>query len=234
MPVNLSNLAMSNVSAGTSGSTPPSGDPYWSSVSLLLETALPSSITDATGKNIITNYFTAVNGSVYQVGTSSAEFADSCNLKIASTSNFGYGTGDFTIEYWVYNRATSVGTMLDQRFANDIGVQPAIYTSTGTNLVYYTAGGNQIIATDAMPSYSTWYFVAVSKNSGITRMFVNGTQVGSFTDSYNYGNTIPLTFGSSAEGLAGYTGYMQQLRITKGVGRYTGNFTTPTQPFPTN
>ena len=86
-----------------------------------------------------------------------------------------------------------------------------------------------------MPSLNTWYFVALSKNSGVTKLYVNGTQVGSqFNDGVSYTANLQLTLGSSADGPAPLTGYMQQVRITKGVGRYPNNFTAPSAPFPTN
>jgi hypothetical protein len=236
MSLTLSNLSVSNVSAGTGGSTPPSGDPYWTDVSFLLETATPSSITDATGKNSITNNSVTVNGSVYQVGTSSAFFIGG-NLRVAGTSNFSYGSGDFTIEFWMNtNYASASGAvMFDQRGANIAMPAPTIYTSNGTNLIYYVNGVNQIVGTDAIPSTDTWYFVALSKNSGSTKLYVNGTQVGStFSDGVSYTDNLQLVLGTTADGPAPFTGYMQQVRITKGVGRYPSNFTAPTQPFPTN
>lgn len=235
MSLTLSNLSVSNVSAGTGGSTPPSGDPYWNNVSFLLETALPSSITDATGKNSITNNSVTVSGAVYQVGTSSAAFASGANLKVAGNSNFSYGTGDFTIEFWVYKTATATTVFVDQRVINDASVAPAIYSDNGTNLVYYVNGGAQIVGTNVIPATYTWYFVALSKNSGSTKMFVNGTQVGStFSDGYNYIANSPLTLGDAAVPAAPLNGNMQQVRITKGVGRYPNDFTAPAAPFPTN
>lgn len=236
MSLTLSNLTMSNVSAGTGGSTPPGGDPYWADVSFLLETATPSSITDATGKNAITNNSVTVSDSVYQVGTSSAAFASGAYLRVAGNSNFSYSSGDFTIEFWMRNSVSGVPqVMFDQRGANIAQNAPTIYTTDGTNLVYYVAGGDQIIGTGAIPSTDTWYFVALSKNSGSTKLYVNGTQVGStFSDGYTYDSNLQLTLGTTADGPAPFTGYMQQVRITKGVGRYPNNFTAPAAPFPTN
>ena len=236
MSLTLSNLSVSNVSAGTGGSTPPSGDPYWTDVSFLMETATPSSITDATGKNSITNNSVTVSDSVYQVGTSSAAFASGAYLRVAGNSNFSYGSGDFTIEFWMRNSVSgSAEVMFDQRGANIAMAAPVIYTSTGTDLIYYVQGTNQIIGTGAIPSTDTWYFVALSKNSGVTKLYVNGTQVGNtFNDGVSYTSNLQLTLGTTADGPAPFTGYMQQVRITKGVGRYPNNFTAPAVPFPTN
>ena len=235
MSLTLSNLTMSNVSAGTGGSTPPSGDPYWSDVSFLLETATPSSITDATGKNSITNNSVTVSDSVYQVGTSSAAFASAAYLNVVGTSNFSYGSGDFTIEFWMRNSVSGVAAVFIDQRTTGADAAPAIYTVNGTNLAYYVNAGDQIVASGAIPSTDTWYFVALSKNSGVTKLYVNGTQVGNtFNDGVSYTSNLPLRLAGSNFGTAPFTGYMQQVRITKGVGRYPNNFTAPAAPFPTN
>ena len=68
-------------------------------------------------------------------------------------------------------------------------------------------------------------------------MFVNGTQVGStYSDSTNYvhngGSSINVYWGNYAGNLGGdYIGYMQDMRVTKGLARYTSNFTAPTATF---
>jgi hypothetical protein len=98
-------------------------------------------------------------------------------------------------------------------------------------LKYYT-NSNDRISSGALTA-TTWYHVAVSKSSGSTKMFINGTQVGStYTDANNYGTSAPLgigTYWSSGSPVTTSTlnGYIDDLRITKGYARYTANFTVP-------
>lgn len=149
-------------------------------------------------------------------------------LKVASQPDFGFGTDDFTIEFWVYrNNAALTEGFLDFKTTNP-QVTPNIY-AVGSNLYYFTNGSVRITGTAAIPLANTWYHIAVSRVSGNTRMFVNGAQVGStYADANNY-ITTQLVIGNNYVYTAGLNGYMDDLRISKGLGRYTsGGFTAPT------
>ena len=81
---------------------------------------------------------------------------------------------------------------------------------------------------------NNWNHIAVSRSSGTAKSFVNGTQVASWSSSLDYSDaTIE---GGSAHSNLGFTnfnfdGYIDDLRITNGVGRYTSNFTVPTAAY---
>lgn len=210
-------------------------DPYFASVISLLHfdgSDGSTTITDVIG----TKSWTA--SGVAQLDTSQSVFGGSSlqvvggNGKILSGSDAGdqLGTGDFTIEFW-YLAGTLSGTdiIFDTR-ASAAAVAPAIYT-TGSSLRFFTNNADRITA--GTLSTGVWYHIALSRVSGTTRFFVNGVQGGiSYTDSNNYVNQI------MAYGDASYTtgnpinGHVDEARITKGVGRYTGNFTPPASPFP--
>jgi hypothetical protein len=152
-----------------------------------------------------------------------------------SSLNYGYGTGDFTIEFWLYLNSTGLQTIVSNLSAATGGVQPHIYINT--TIRYYTNSADRI--TGAALSAGQWYHIAVSRGSGSTRLFVNGTQSGStYADTNNYTATAPLGVGTYWEAGAPITtstlnGYIDDLRITKGYARYTANFTAPTAAFPT-
>ena len=79
-------------------------------------------------------------------------------------------------------------------------------------------------------STNTWYHIAVVKNSGVTKLYVNGIGAStSYSDSRNYGSSQPVQIGNDDSGNY-FQGYMSNFRIVKGVAVYTGNFTTPTSP----
>ena len=66
-------------------------------------------------------------------------------------------------------------------------------------------------------------------------MFINGTQEGAtFTDNTNYNQTNNMIVGADRSGANGLVGYLDDVRITTGVCRYTATFTAPTSSFPTN
>jgi hypothetical protein len=154
-------------------------------------------------------------------------------LDVGSNSAFGYGLSDFTIELWVYRNVSSeVQVILDQRAGTPGQLVPTLYFNA-TALFYYANGGNLI--TGGVVPVSQWVHIAVSRSGTSTRLFINGLQTGStFTDTFNYINS-PVRIGDGNDGVSptvSLNGYIDDLRITKGVARYTANFTPPTAPFP--
>jgi len=153
----------------------------------------------------------------------------------ANSSLNAFGSGNFTIEFWVYLNTTQTSIFYDGRAVGTIGAAPSIYVLNNA-LFYFTNNANRI--TGATLSNTTWTHIAVSRSGTSTRMFINGTQTGStYTDSVVYVNyaSRPI-IGGDGNNLSStnfLNGYMEDLRVTKGIARYTANFTAPTAPFPT-
>jgi hypothetical protein len=147
-----------------------------------------------------------------------------------STVNFVFGTGDFTIEFWMYLNSTTQGHPIDFRPSSVNGAYPTLYITSNT-LIYFVDSSNRI--TSSSLSTSTWYHVAISRSGTSTKMFINGTQNGStYTDSTNYlCKANGPRIGANDGGTGGVNGYIDDLRITKGFARYTTNFTPPTAAF---
>jgi hypothetical protein len=161
------------------------------------------------------NYF---NGSSYLSGDGS--------------SGLALSTGDFTIELWVFaNSFTSQPQLISFNPASTNGAYPLIYINSSGGLVYYV--NNSTAITGGSASIGVWHHVAVARSGTSTKMFLNGTQVGStYSDTNNY------SVGASRPniGKAGYNdtsyldGYISNLRVVKGTAVYTANFTPPTTP----
>jgi hypothetical protein len=99
---------------------------------------------------------------------------------------------------------------------------------SSSNLVLNVLGATRITGTSALPLNNTWYHIAVSRSGTSTKMFVNGTQVGStWTDTTNY-IAAPLYLGARYDGAIPFHGYIDDVRISKGIARYTTTFTAPT------
>jgi len=152
-----------------------------------------------------------------------------------SNINYGYGTGDFTIEFWLYLNATTTQTIVSNLTAvSGASVAPHIYYENASGIRYYVNSADRI--TGSALSTGQWYHIAVSRSGSSTKMFINGTQTGStYTDTNNYGTSNPLGVGDYAVPLTGVStlnGYIDDLRITKGYARYTTTFTPPTAAFP--
>ena len=146
------------------------------------------------------------------------------------------GTGDFTIEFWVYFAAGSTATrfLLDWRPASTEGVYPMIYTTAASAIAFYVSSLNRIVG--GTVSATTWTHIALCRSGSSTRLFLDGVQTGStYTDTNNYlGPANRPVIGASGLSLGGsaLNGYIDDLRITK-FARYTANFTPPTAAFPT-
>jgi hypothetical protein len=147
-----------------------------------------------------------------------------------SNQNFNFGTGDFTIEFWVNpisqggHGSSNNDCLIDFRPGSN-GVYGTLYIfSNGTGVYWYVNSANRI--TGGAISNSVWTHIALCRASGSTRLFLNGTQSGStYTDSNNY-LVSPIMIGEFNDGTGGgnFNGYIDDLRITKFV-RYTSTFT---------
>jgi hypothetical protein len=152
-------------------------------------------------------------------------------VSLVSQLDFGFGTGDFTIEGWFYRDTTGVAVSLfDFRTAATQNA-PWVFITSGGTLAYYVNGSTRISGAGGITAGS-WHHVAVSRSGTNTKMFVNGTQIGvTWTDTTNYIQS-PLTIGARFTGaLEFFNGYIDDVRVTKGVARYTTTFTAPTSAF---
>jgi hypothetical protein len=102
-----------------------------------------------------------------------------------------------------------------------------------------TAVGNAQISTAQSKfggvSVGTWSHIAAVRYNGVARVYTNGVSGTPVNCSLNFSDiTYPPNIGgySHAPSTEPYNGYIDDLRITKGVARYTANFTPPTAPFP--
>jgi len=234
----ISNVRITNTAVYTSAFTPNTAPlTAISGTSLLLSTINGAIFDNAMMNNLETVGNAQISTSVVKYGTGSLAFDGTGDYLVsnpATTNLYAFGTGDFTIEFWVYiNNVSGTQVIYDCRPASGEGLYPTIYTSGGV-LAYYTNSDNRI--TGSSLSANTWYHIAVSRSGSSTKMFVNGTQTGStYTDSNNYINTAGRPFiGGNANtvGSNSLNGYIDDLRITKGYARYTATFTPPTAALP--
>lgn len=150
-------------------------------------------------------------------------------VTVPTTPDFAFGTGAFTIELWVY-RVGNAGAnqiLVDLRPSNP-SVSIVLYLST-TYVPTFLVNGVNVITGGAAVALNTWTHIAVAKSGTSTKMFVNGTQSGStYTDNNNYIQS-GLVIGANFTHGSLLNGYIDDLRIEKGVAKYTANFTAPTQ-----
>ena len=152
-------------------------------------------------------------------------------LRTQSNPALAFGTGDLTLECWIYQTETSVG-QYRVIFADNVYGSTGGYTLYSYNnaLNLWKGGSVEVIAPAGTITLNAWTHVAWSRSGSSNRLFINGTQVGATTsDSTNYIGTSSYICASVAAGFP-FAGYVDDIRITKGVARYTANFTAPTPP----
>jgi hypothetical protein len=152
-------------------------------------------------------------------------------INVASDPDFNFGTGSFTIDFWIYRNRTSATEFLFDMRTTDPELSPVLQLNSSNQLLYYVNGSAVITSTSTIPG-STWTHIALSRNvvTGIaatseTRMYINGTQEGStYLDNNNYGQR-PVRIGANYQGNFGFYGHIDDFRLTKGISRYVSNFT---------
>ena len=175
-------------------------------------------------------------------GGSSIAFDGSGDYLVASdTPAYDFGSGNFTIEFWIYRAATGDFMPIEKTINGQFGSWYIQFT-TATNVISWncssTGASNNMfnnVSFGTLPSLNTWYHVAVVRNGSAFTGYINGTgtSIGTSTATIfksTYGITVGAHNGSASFYL---NGYMDDIRITRGIARYTANFTPPTAPFPT-
>jgi hypothetical protein len=193
-------------------------------------------IFDNTGKNNLETVADAqIDTSVKKYGTGSMEFDGTGDwLIMKDTPEMVFGTGDFTIEFWVNtNQTVNEFAVVDFRTVN--GFFPFIAHDSTRGVFYYLNSGYRIESNTVL-TIGIWYHIAVARSGSSTKLFIDGTQAGS---TYTNSNSLSVGANRPAIGINGESlgtlplnGYIDDLRITKGVARYTSAFTPPTAAFP--
>ena len=170
-----------------------------------------------------------ITTSIVKYGSGAGDFRKTGTVLIPSGMNFG--TGDFTVECWVYWN-TAVG-------AQELGIfqlsTASGYEQSNANLALFVVGTGKYafylgsyVPTSVDVQTLTWTHIAISRASGTLRFFVNGQNVFQTSNSYNFNKSqgvIGGYYGSNFNGDA----VLDDFRVTRGLARYTANFTPPNE-----
>ena len=142
-----------------------------------------------------------------------------------------FGTGAFTIEFFVNLRTVgSAQVFFDARPENTNGLYPTLFVGSNNKLNYYTNTGDRITSSETL-SANTWYYIALCKSGTSTKLFLNGTQVGStYSDSHDYVDSGRMRVGTSGFKISDgfhFNGVISNVRVVNSA-LYTSNFTAPT------
>ena len=151
----------------------------------------------------------------------------------SASSNYTLN-GDFTLEYWF--NSTDTGATFNDQFClgsdYNLGIfvrlnsSDSIYMSNGTN--YSNGYVNDLLS---LCPVGTWNHLAFSRTGTTLKIFVNGTQrySGTNTVTFNPGGTRIELFICTGDGRT-FPGYISNFRIIKGTGLYSSAFTPSTTP----
>ena len=224
--------------SSASSSVTPNLDPYSSYVVLLLHMDGANGATTFTDSSTTPKSISRFGSA--QISTAQSKFGGgslflngSSYLSLPQSFDWNFSNGDFTVECWVYllsqgRPEPEVGfnhffSVVDQNTFGFKSWRDAYYLYTGTTDV----------STEIGPVLNSWQHLALSKNGASIKIFINGIQKGSsaVSPSKVFGSNGVAFIGSGYTGEY-FHGYIDELRITKGVARYTTGFTPSTAPFP--
>jgi hypothetical protein len=174
-----------------------------------------------------------ISTSVFKYGTGSMKFDGTGDYLLTPNKTlFSFGTGDFTIEMWVYpNSFAGYNTLIEARSGGTVSSYGLFIDITTGKIYWYDASGVQLSSSGL--TLNAWAHVAVSRTSGVLKLFIAGVQVYSAANTNAQNPTGNFVIGRNIESSPIYfNGYIDDLRVTKGIGRYTATFTPPTAAFP--
>jgi hypothetical protein len=155
---------------------------------------------------------------------------------VGDSASFGFGTGDFTLDGWFY--ATSLGgaTMFSVgTFGNGL----LIRRQGGTNDDIYVAGTSYNYPDGLGLNLNQWTHIAVTRESGVLKVFLNGVQRLSVTAGDDLGASQPFVVGAALHSIDeepwgamdAFEGYVDAIRVVKGLAIWSEDFTPPSSPY---
>ncbi len=201
--------------------------------------------TTFTDSSLTPKTMTAHGGAI--TSTAQSVFGGSSGLFVKATTSyidtpnstdFDPGAGDFTVDFRIYiNSQSSLFSFFGKwTTAGSLDYVPVL--SGGVVTFFYTVDGSNILAPTFAwaPSNSTWYHVAFVRSGNNLNLYVNGVATGGTVDFT--GVTIasvsnPFVIGANSTGSNPADAYFDEFRLSKGIARWTANFTPPAAPYTT-
>lgn len=210
-------------------------DPHWSLVKLLLNfdgadgstTFVDSS---ASARGMSRSGAVALATGVKKYGAASAKFSGGSLQTANASADFDLSTGDWTMEFWVSPDLVTGSPHL-LTIGNAEAYRATLYISNGT-LIFWskTTSSNYANRITTTISVGVWTHLCLERKGGVITLYKDGQSVGTTNTTVLPAGSLYMFFGTQPwGGLSGdiYYGYLDDLRLTMGVARYSGNFTPP-------
>jgi hypothetical protein len=228
-------------------------DPYIGYVSLLLKMNGANGSTAFTDSSLYNNTVTA-NGNA-QISTAQSRFDGASAyfdgsgdfLSFPNNSLFAFGAAPFTIEMWIYQAGTPNGSaVISEQYtgpgdavAFSIGFcSGSAGSTTGSRPFFGLYNGSSWTGAVSATSLNNnqWYHIAGVRSGNTLTLYIDGVSVATTTTTYSIGVDEQIFIGKrwDASGTpSDFNGYIDELRVTKGIARYVSTFQPRTTPFPT-
>lgn len=228
--------AVQQMLLGTGG-----GDPYYANVSLLLHmdgsnggTTFTDNSSNAYTPTLLGSTTPTTSTAQIKFGTASGYFfsssASGLQYPIATPLDIYSSSSTFTLETWVYPLSNNNRSIIGSWEGNFSGDRYLLCLVGG--VLYINWDGGTLMSGGSVPN-NTWTYIALVRNGNVFTAYINGVSVA--TTTYSVAPTRGWWYtqiGVYATNNWPFDGYMDELRITKGIARYTANFTPPTAAFP--
>lgn len=210
-------------------------DPSFASVTLLCHFDGTNGSTTIVDSSSIARTMTATGNA--QLTTTGSQFGSAClaldgsgdTVTTPDSVGLDFGSGNFTMECWV-NPAGVLQYNILTRYTS--GFAGWIWSTT--NFLATTSGSSWDVTINfsSTPTAGVWNYMSIVRSGDTWTAYLNGTSIGSASVSGTVTATTDIfTIGKRA-GQSDFSGTVDEMRITKGVARYTSNYTTPSLPFP--
>jgi hypothetical protein len=217
------------------------GDLNWNQVSCLLHfdgAHDSTAFVDETGKTVGVVGAARLTTALKKFGTAGGLFYRSDRITLPASADFDYGTGDLTFETFVRLGEIASGSSFSpaNQYVMDLGANGLVWSISGDNggATYLSSSGTPVISKTGIGwETGQWYHLAITRETGTMRLFIDGALVATSTYAGALGTSgAALSIGNyGGGGNYGISGVLDELRITKGHARYTEAFTPPAAPF---
>jgi hypothetical protein len=168
-------------------------------------------------------------------GMSSSMYFDGTGdyLTISDNEAWDFGTGNFTVEAWVYPQGSAANQRIYSQY-NTFANQVSLRRNDTNNVQFFVVSSSATLVnltTTATLNINAWNQVAIVRNGNVFTIYLNGVPAATSTASITYPNVASSLFISTYDGVnEGWNGYISNIRFIKGTALYRSNFTPPVLP----
>jgi hypothetical protein len=181
----------------------------------------------------VTNNNVTFSDTIKKWGYSGVFNGASTYLSVPTSEDFNFGTGDFTIDWWEYRTDYNIWASVISQTGDAWLIGTYEYIAPGHQLSLFISGtGRWSIASSksmGLMILNTWTHYALTRSGNTFRTFQNGIKISEWTSSESVQGSGNVLIGLWNDGY--YKGNIDEVRISKGIARWTSDFTPSTIPY---